>query len=59
MANPLETATAFDFDDRLGLVFIVEAATLSVLAITTLLAYITVRILFNFQARRLTPGLLV
>ncbi|KAG1800927.1 uncharacterized protein HD556DRAFT_1340791 [Suillus plorans] len=41
MANPLETATAFDFDDRLGLVFIVEAASLSVLAITTLLAYIT------------------
>lgn len=42
MANPpLETATAFDFDDRLGLVFIVEAAALSVLAITTLLAYIT------------------
>ncbi|KAG2120758.1 uncharacterized protein F5147DRAFT_647191 [Suillus discolor] len=41
MANPQETATAFDFDDRLGLVFIVEAATLSVLAITTLLAYIT------------------
>ncbi|KAG1866458.1 hypothetical protein C8R48DRAFT_179743 [Suillus tomentosus] len=42
MANPpLETSTAFDFDDRLGLVFIVEAATLSVLAITTLLGYIT------------------
>lgn len=41
MANLQESATAFDFDDRLGLVFIVEAASLSVLAITSLLAYIT------------------
>ncbi|KAG1875641.1 hypothetical protein DFJ58DRAFT_694934 [Suillus subalutaceus] len=41
MANLQESAATFDFDDRLGLVFIVEAATLSVLAITTLLAYIT------------------
>ncbi|KAG2154727.1 hypothetical protein DEU56DRAFT_770034 [Suillus clintonianus] len=40
MANSPESA-AFDFGDRLGLAFIVEAATLSVLAITTLLAYIT------------------
>jgi hypothetical protein len=42
MANLQESATAFDFDDRVGLVFIVEAAALSVLAITSLLAYITV-----------------
>lgn len=41
MANLQESAATFDFDDRLGLVFIVEAATLSVLAITALLAYIT------------------
>ncbi|KAG1784074.1 hypothetical protein EV702DRAFT_1191079 [Suillus placidus] len=41
MANLQAGATAFNFDDRLGLVFIVEAAVLSVLAITTLLAYIT------------------
>ncbi|KAG2159737.1 uncharacterized protein EDB93DRAFT_1111762 [Suillus bovinus] len=42
MANLLqESSTAFDFNDRLGLVFIVEAATLSVLAISSLLAYIT------------------
>jgi hypothetical protein len=59
MANLQESATAFDFDDRLGLVFIVEAASLSVLAITSLLAYITVGILFNFQAHRLTPSSLV
>ncbi|KAG2350245.1 hypothetical protein BDR05DRAFT_954341 [Suillus weaverae] len=41
MANLPAGATAFNFDDRLGLVFIVEAAVLSVLAITSLLAYIT------------------
>ncbi|KAG2075012.1 hypothetical protein BDR04DRAFT_72064 [Suillus decipiens] len=40
MTSLQESATTFDFDDRLGLVFIVEAASLSVLAITSLLAYI-------------------
>ncbi|KAJ8591501.1 hypothetical protein M405DRAFT_788739 [Rhizopogon salebrosus TDB-379] len=40
MANP-PGFVQFDFGDRLGLVFIVEGASLSVLAITTLLAYIT------------------
>ncbi|KAG0708745.1 hypothetical protein DFH29DRAFT_888819 [Suillus ampliporus] len=38
--NP-QASAPFDFDERLGLAFIVEAATLSVLAITSLLAYIT------------------
>lgn len=41
MANLQESTATFDFDDRLGLVFIVEGAALSVLAITSLLAYIT------------------
>ncbi|KAG1757692.1 hypothetical protein EDB19DRAFT_1658550 [Suillus lakei] len=40
MANTQQSA-AFDFNDRVGLVIIVEAATLSILAITSLLAYIS------------------
>jgi hypothetical protein len=59
MQNLQESATSFDFNDRLGLVFIVEGAALSVLAITSLLAYITVGVLFNLQAHRLTPSSLV
>ena len=44
MAHPQGFAP-FSFGDRLGLVFIVEGATLSVLAVTGLLSYIAVRVL--------------
>lgn len=54
MANPPGFAQ-FDFGERLGLVFIVEGASLSVLAITTLLAYITVGVYLFLGAQWLTP----
>ncbi|KAG1749879.1 uncharacterized protein EDB91DRAFT_770404 [Suillus paluster] len=41
MAAHPQASAPLDFGERLGLAFIVEAATLSVLAITSLLAYIT------------------
>jgi hypothetical protein len=50
MANP-QASTPLDFGDRLGLVFIVEGATLSVLAVTTLLAYITVGVYPMWKAQ--------
>jgi hypothetical protein len=42
--------TPFDFGTRLGLVFIIEAAFLSALAVTWVLLYIGVRGLFHVTA---------
>lgn len=41
-------STPFDFGVRLGLVFVVEAASLSALAVVGLLAYIGVRMRVSF-----------
>jgi hypothetical protein len=39
-----DNVPSFDFDTRLGLVFIVQTACLSVVAVTSLLFYIAVRV---------------